>query len=293
MALIGRYRNGNYDVLIFEDGTKVRKNDLDFFEAESPESMDIKITNQCDMGCPMCHEDSKPDGKHGDIMGAKFIETLHPYTELALGGGNPLSHPDLVPFLEKCKSLELLPSMTIHQKHFMDNLDLLLDMQKNHLFYGLGISMVDPTEEFMSAVKWFPNAVIHVINGIVSVEHLETLGNRDLKILILGYKDFRRGHKYYSKKVEGKKKELYDALPCLIKKFLVVSFDNLAIKQLDLKERNICKNWDEFYMGDDGQFTMYIDTVRKEFAQSSISTHRWPLEDSIMPMFEKVKNSRP
>ena len=30
MALIGRYRNGNYDVLIFEDGTKVRKNDLDF-----------------------------------------------------------------------------------------------------------------------------------------------------------------------------------------------------------------------------------------------------------------------
>lgn len=57
MALIGRYRNGNYDVLIFEDGTKVRKNDLDFFEAESPESMDIKITNQCDMGCPMCHED--------------------------------------------------------------------------------------------------------------------------------------------------------------------------------------------------------------------------------------------
>ncbi|WP_162609379.1 DUF1071 domain-containing protein [Flavonifractor sp. An82] len=68
---------------------------------------------------------------------------------------------------------------------------------------------------------------------------------------------------------------------------------NLAIKQLDLKERNICKNGDEFYMGDDGQFTMYIDTVRKEFAQSSISTHRWPLEDSIVPMFKKVKNSRP
>lgn len=218
MALIGRYRNGNYGVLIFEDGTKIRTNDLDFFEAEYPESMDIKITNRCDMGCPMCHEDSKPDGKHGDIMGAKFIETLRPYTELALGGGNPLSHPDLIPFLEKCKALKLIPSMTIHQKHFMDNLDLLLEMQIKHLFYGLGISMVDPTEEFISSVKLFPNAVIHVINGIVSVDQLNQFADRGLKILILGYKDFRRGHKYYSKKVEEKKAELYEALPGLISK---------------------------------------------------------------------------
>ena len=72
MNLIGSYMNGNYKVSIFDDGTKIRENDLDFFEPNTVESMDIKITNKCDKGCPMCHEDSKPNGIHGDIQ--VFIE---------------------------------------------------------------------------------------------------------------------------------------------------------------------------------------------------------------------------
>ena len=100
--------NGNYRVSInTETGTKVRANDLDNLTPEYPECLDVKITNQCDMCCPQCHEDSRPDGSHGDIMNAKFIDSLHPWTELAIGGGNPLDHPDLVPFLEKCKEKKL------------------------------------------------------------------------------------------------------------------------------------------------------------------------------------------
>ena len=64
MSILGEYTNGNYRVRIYSDGTKVRENDLDFFEPEFPESFDINITNQCDMGCAMCHEDSIPDGRH-------------------------------------------------------------------------------------------------------------------------------------------------------------------------------------------------------------------------------------
>jgi len=30
MNLLGEYQNGNYTVSIFDDGTKVRKNELDF-----------------------------------------------------------------------------------------------------------------------------------------------------------------------------------------------------------------------------------------------------------------------
>lgn len=48
-------KNGNYTMFIdLETGTKIRKNDLDFFEPEYPESMDVKITNCCDMGCKFC-----------------------------------------------------------------------------------------------------------------------------------------------------------------------------------------------------------------------------------------------
>ena len=99
MKLLGTYQNGNYTVKIYDNGTKIRENDLDFFEPDTVESMDIKITNSCDKMCPFCHEASTPDGKHGDILNLPFLDTLHPYTELAIGGGNPLSHPDLIPFL--------------------------------------------------------------------------------------------------------------------------------------------------------------------------------------------------
>ena len=57
--LIGEYINGNYKISIYEDGTRIKEtidpND-DKFIAEFPDSCDMKITNQCDMGCPMCHE---------------------------------------------------------------------------------------------------------------------------------------------------------------------------------------------------------------------------------------------
>ena len=40
------YQNGNYRVIInTENGTKIRENDLDYFEASTIESMDLKITH--------------------------------------------------------------------------------------------------------------------------------------------------------------------------------------------------------------------------------------------------------
>jgi hypothetical protein len=292
-----RYQNGNYTVTIdTKTGTKIRENDLDFFRADFPESMDIKITNRCDMGCAMCHENSTKDGLHGDIMSEGFIDKLHPCTELAIGGGNPLEHPDLVPFLEKCKTLKLIPSMTINQFHFMRNQDFLKSLVDQRLIYGLGISLTHASEEFIGAVKEFPNAVIHVINGIVHPTQLEALANNGFKILILGYKEFRRGEVMYqhqSAAIEQLKQMLYDRLPQIIKDgwFEVVSFDNLAIKQLDAQRLMSNEDWKQFYMGDDGSATMYVDMVNREFAKSSTSTERYPLEDDIVTMFERIRTN--
>ncbi len=292
MKLIGSYINGNYRVSVFDDGTKVRENSLDFFSPATPESMDIKITNQCDCGCPYCHEDSKPDGQHGDILGAKFIETLHPYTELAIGGGNPLCHPDLEPFLHKCKDLRLIPSMTVNQNHFVSEFERIKRLCDDHLVYGLGVSLTRVTDDLLNKLAQIPNAVLHVINGVVDPDDLKKLYDRGLKLLILGYKEFRRGNQYFDANhgnVMANQKELYLGLKEMLDHFEVVSFDNLAIKQLTVKRLLGEEEWNEFYMGDDGQFTMYIDMVNQEYAVSSTSTERWPMADSIEPMFERVR----
>lgn len=292
MKLLGRYINGNYRVSIFDDGTKVRENALNFFNPATPESMDIKITNQCDCGCPYCHEDSNPDGKHGDILGAKFIETLHPYTELAIGGGNPLCHPDLESFLYKCKELRLIPSMTVNQYHFTSEFERIKKLCDNHLVYGLGVSLINVTDDLLNKLAQIPNAVLHVINGVVNPDDLKKLYDRGLKLLILGYKEFRRGNQYFDvnhDNVMANQKGFYSGLREILDHFKVVSFDNLAIKQLEVKRILGEEEWSEFYMGDDGQFTMYIDMVNQEYAVSSTSTERWPMADSIESMFEQVR----
>ena len=294
MNILGRYQNGNYTVTILKDGTKIRYNTLDFFTPEKPESMDVKITNCCDMGCPMCHEDSKPNGKHGDILNVPFFDTLNPYTEIAIGGGNPLSHPDLVLFLEQLKSKKLIPSMTVNQVHFMKNLGLIEELVNKKLIYGIGVSLNSVNDEFIETIRKFPNAVIHVIDGIVHPTQLEELANKGLKILILGYKEFRRGNVMYANMgsvIEEMKSSLYNILPTVINDnwFDVVSFDNLAIKQLNPKRLMSDEQWNQFYLGDDGKFSMYIDLVNQEFAKSSVSIERYPITADIRDMFNKVK----
>ena len=294
--ILGEYDNGNYHVTIYEDGTKVRETfdaDATEFIAEYPECMDVKITNRCGKGCCWCHENSTPEGDHGEILTAKFWDTLKPYTEIAIGGGDPLNHPDLVTFLIKLKNLKLIPNMTVNQTHFMQNWALLKFLCEEKLIYGLGVSLVEPTEDFIEKIKEFPNAVIHIINGVVTKEQLAKLANKDLKVLILGYKEFRRGVTYLEEhlvRVEMNKMALYDYLPDMLKEFKVVSFDNLALEQLEVKRLLTDEEWNEFYMGNDGKYTMYIDLVKEQFALCSVAEERFDLLDDIKQMFEKIKS---
>ena len=290
------YRNGNYTVTLDKrDGTKIRRLDAgaEIFNAAFPESMDIKICNRCDMNCPMCHENSTSDGDLGDIMSPSFIDHLRPGTELAIGGGNPLEHPDLELFLEKCKRLGLIPSITVNQAHFMQNLELLEKWSARKLIYGLGVSLIQPSLNFLTAITRFPNAVIHVIAGLVTEWDLEILKECNLKILILGYKQFRRGITLYdeaAEKIEQRKFDLKDLLPTMLNEnwFKVISFDNLALAQLGVKEIVEDTTWEKMYMGDDGSATMYVDMVKREYAVSSTSIRRYPLPDTIDEAFARL-----
>lgn len=299
-----KYKNGNYTVSIdLDSGTKIRENDLDFFKADTIESADVKITNFCDgTNCAYCHENSGPWGKHANLKDEiAFLENLHPYAELAIGGGNPLSHPDLEYFLEYCKEKKFISSMTVNQIHFEKEFDRIKKLVDNKLIYGLGISLMKITPGFIEKVKQIKTAVIHVINGIVTVDQLKLLSKNGLKILILGYKEVRRGIANYAQnkqRIDFTKTELYNKLSDIIDEhwFKVVSFDNLALKQLDVQRLLSKEEWDEFYMGDDGlegegsSASMFIDLVEKKFAKNSCSMDRFDLLDTVEEMYSKLYN---
>lgn len=295
LRLLGEYKNGNYAVKIYSNGTKIRETAEDEFVPSFAENCDVKITSCCDGGCEWCYEGCTPTGKHGDILSYKFLDTLHPYTELAING-NDLTHPDLESFMQKMKEKNVILNMTVNQLHFERHYDKLKEWCEKELIYGLGISLRNPTPDLIEKAQRFPNAVIHVINGVVSVEELRALSCHGLKLLILGYKNLRRGEAYYDKNssaVVGLQEELSSHLFSEIIPngwFGVVSFDNLAIEQLGVQEHLSKERWEEFYAGDDGQFTFYIDMVDGTFGRNSLASKRYPIMDSIDEMFQVIKN---
>ena len=97
--ILGTYVNGNTIVAIYKDGTKERYIKSGEIPApEFPESIDLKITNKCDISCQFCAEGSTPDGADA-CLDDSLLDSIPPYTELAIGGGNPLKHPCLLEFL--------------------------------------------------------------------------------------------------------------------------------------------------------------------------------------------------
>lgn len=292
-AILAHYDNGNYSVCLFSDGTKIRFSPDDTFCASFPESIDVKITNYCDVGCPMCHENSSVDGEHGDLN-HPFFDTLVAGTELAIGGGNPLAHPQLMPFLQRMQQQGVVCNLTVNQHHFVQQKPLIDQLCRNKLVHGVGISVLNENnlQQVIAFANAYPHCVIHLIAGVASPVLWQKLSNHGLKVLVLGYKSFGRGKAYYNQQVQDGLTLLQQQITSLAKGFVSVSFDNLAIEQLDLANQLEKSYFDAHYMGDDGDFTMYVDLVAEQFALSSTTAHRHKLTASINQMFAAVKGDK-
>lgn len=293
MKLLNKYLNGNVTVTLFDNGTKIQEwDDNEGAHPDYPNSMDIKITDYCDAGCKWCHEKSTIKGKHADLEYLlEIIQDLPKGTELAIGGGNPLSHPSLIPFLKTCKSLRLVPNLTVNYFHIVAQYPLINKLLDNGLIYGLGLSIPDDFDEsIINLINKKDNIVYHVISGVNDLFILDKIKQSCVKkCLILGYKDYGRGEQYRSQKVTDNLQNWTDNLGQYIKK-IHLSFDNLALKQLNIKQYLTDDEWSRFYCGTDGAFTMYIDTVKQKYAMSSTNPNKYDLVGNMKDIFANINS---
>lgn len=301
---IATYKNGNYTVQIFEDGTKIRECKKGTkFQAAFPESIDIKITNWCDMShiCGFCHEASNKQGHHAnlDIL-FNILKPLPSGVELALGGGSTLSHPEIREFLQKCKAKGWIPNITVNELHLHEQQKTIQKLIREKLIHGVGISLRSRPnhDELIDFANQHQNTVIHTIDGINTVEELNQITNRikNPKILILGYKHRRKGKTFFKKfksTVEKNIQTWYNQLPVFIDTIThkngVVAFDNLALEHLNLQRILSPKEWKTFFQGTDGSHTFYIDATTQKFAQSSTMETQFPFEGDVITMFKQIK----
>lgn len=289
------YENGNTTVTILNDGTKIRE-----YESISsilfPESIDLKITNYCDLGCSWCHENSTVDGKHCNIENilnllseANFPKGI----ELAIGGGNPLAHPDLIQLLYELKNMGFICNITVNQKHLKKYLGLLINLINSDLIKGLGISINSNNYKEIKILKQLTdNIVYHLIIGINPLNEINDLIELGKpKILLLGYKTFGRGKEFFNENIAKNINHWKTYLPKYIGKCLL-SFDNLAIEQLNLKRLFTEEGWKTFYMGDDFTYTMYIDAVNEEYAPTSRSYERVNFNNMALLEYFGSRNER-
>ena len=74
-----------------------------------------------------------------------------------------------------------------------------------------------------------------------------------------------------------------------IPKFKVVAFDNLSLEQLDVKNHLSDEEWEEFYQGDEGTSTFFLNLAEKYFARDSLSKVHYPIKGTVVDMFHVIQ----
>lgn len=282
-----KYKNGNCDVELWDNGTKVRRwPDGEEPTVEFPESIDLKITNWCDGWCWHCHERSTTSGQHADEYKVwALLRDLPAGVEIALGGGDPLSYPYLEELLLTLREQGLVVNITVNMKHLERHRELIKTLRRRKMIHGLGMSY--DKEVFVPKDLIHENNVVHFIAGVHSpadardyldslrfimnpTGSVESIDYTFKKMLLLGYKSYGRGESKSFDDVKDNVLEWAYKMPSLYRKWGYVAFDTLSLQQFG-DEPCIPGQHGQFFMGADGEFTMYVDAVKMEYAKSSIS----------------------
>ena len=325
-----RYLNGNYLVKYDYYSRSLIKRGLRFnepFLPDFPDSIDLKITNKCEWGCPWCHESSNKNGKSFSLKRTKKILSELPEIpiEIAIGGGNVLDIPEETLELVKwLMSRNNQPRITINykdiKKHWNETngpcFDLVREIQNMGISLDsapVGVNQYDSfSAEYKESKYWSPTfasntigngggySVFHIIAGLFPPNDIITLRKnfRNYPILILGFKQWGRAKnsELPIKKLKETEKIVEDIISnprYETSGFNVLGFDNLALEQLHIKEKLPKEIWNRLYFGDEGTHSMYVDAVNEKFAVTSRSADRVSWNDiGLIDYFKKISHDR-
>ena len=290
--ILAQYQNGNANIELLDDGTRTILFE-EKLKLEFPLNIDIRVSGGCSLGfnpktgksvCGYCHESARTDGDECNYDELKSVLFGLPEgIELAIGG-NKLT-AKLRNFLIWCQKKGYVCNLTVNHlqiNKFENTLRSYLDLG---LIKGLGISYRKGTPiNFNEYFINHPNVILHVIAGIDDVDDILSLPFK--KVLVLGYKRFGFGEDYYCDEIESNIQRWYWWAKKIIDEKDVVSFDNLALEQLNIKRFFPDDKWDEI---NQGEHSIYINAVGKYLSPSSRSEEKvnWG-EISVKEYFKQI-----
>lgn len=127
-----------------------------------PELADISISNRCSKGCGFCYRDSKADGplmtagQYESVLAALHSERWGSVFQVALGGGEPLEHPDFPEIIRKTCEKGIVANFTTNGRYLDEKM---IGFLKGKIG-ALAISVGEIGELDQAALKLLANAGI-------------------------------------------------------------------------------------------------------------------------------------
>ena len=255
----------------------------EYTKASVPELVDLKITDYCDKGCNFCYQGSTNKGKHANIDVIKSIITElaeHQVFEIAIGGGEPTTHPNFLEILQFANEKHIVPNFTsrsfdwIRKGYHKDIMPLV---------GKVGFSIDDNEGQLEDLAAWTRvtdiqgKFVAHVVLGVTGKNAfnriINSLKHHHMSVLFLDFKDVGRGPQFKATKYSYQE---YDWFPEALKEIhdnprLTVGIDTPLAKRFEKELRDMGIS-NTYFSVEEGKFSCYIDAVNQTIARSSYET---------------------
>jgi len=281
---------GKKITLTFKDDAKPR------LYANSPELVDLKITDWCPYECAFCYQGSSLQGDHAVnvdqwLLTLKFMQVF----EVAIGGGEPTLHPDFERILQHSAEWYVDLKINFSTRNFkwlFEHVDLIV---KNHHGFAYSVNNVGQVKNFIYEINQLSQKTRPEFFGLASIQYvmrsatdeefvaiLNLCNDEGIKLTLLGYKESGRGSSYVPPVTPIQSN--VDVWAPLVKKAWWVGIDTALAKSVPegvFDERLLRRT--------EGTHGMYIDAVTDQAGRDSYTDERMPVEatvESVMKAYE-------
>jgi len=276
-------KDGEFWVLFNKrNGTKIRmsfSSDENYTQSSYPESADIKITDFCPFACDFCYQDSSLEGAFAHPKNIQSIsQTLHKLGvfEVALGGGEPTTHPFLDKIINMFYEKDICTNLTTRSiKWITDTSISTIILEKTSgLAFSVGSNYMDTfnlkeLSNWLTINKYKGELSAHYILGLVNTGRLigdiKSMSKHVNRITLLGGKNTGR-----AKEIKYQKVNIEKVIKHCQEEGISLGMDTKAIQ--DYKEDLDRLEIPEILRtSEEGKFSLYIDAVESFIARDSYS----------------------
>ena len=234
-----------------------------------PELADISISNRCSKGCSFCYKDSTPDGKLMSIEEyCQVLDSLqsHEYGtvfQIAIGGGEPLEHPDFMKIVEETVRRGIVLNFTTNGQHLTKDICSALKGKVGAM--AISASSINDLKRIRPAIDCAEGLKvnIHYILSRSSIEEATKIVNgtyNDLlrginAIVFLTYKPAGRGSEIHLLKL-GTETQAFVKAVRTPQTSCKIGFDACFVPML-IRRKVVRKEMVDYCEG--GFFSVYID----------------------------------